>query len=177
MIEEVRQRNAEFGVVLSGDKGMVNTGCTAGIEKVLKTYDDGRLDILVVGRRRFEIVLLNEEKSYLRGTVEYFDDDESGPAPAEVSQRVMESYRELRTLAGDDAPPPPVPGAAPVSFQLAQIVPDADFRQMLLRTRSEPERMKHLAAFLPAFASLGRRVAHVKHVAPRNGHGERPSSL
>jgi Lon protease-like protein len=49
-------------VVLAGEKGIVNTGCTATVEKVLKKYPDGRMDLVTVGRRRFEIILLNDEK-------------------------------------------------------------------------------------------------------------------
>ena len=65
----------EFGVVLAGEKGIVNTGCTATVEKVIKKYPDGRMDLISIGRRRFEIILLNDEKPYLRGAVEYFDDE------------------------------------------------------------------------------------------------------
>ena len=67
MIGDVLRGHTEFGVVLAGEKGIVNTGCTATVEKVLKNYPDGRMDLLTVGRRRFEIILLNDEKPYLRG--------------------------------------------------------------------------------------------------------------
>src|ERR1700693_6448364 len=78
MIAEVLRDKIEFGVVLANEQGIVGTGCTAVIERVLREYPDGRLDILTVGRRRFEIVSLNEERSFLRGSVEYFDDEDPG---------------------------------------------------------------------------------------------------
>src|SRR5439155_16695042 len=56
MIAEVLRDKIEFGVVLANERGIVNTGCTAVIERVLREYPDGRLDILALGRRRFEIV-------------------------------------------------------------------------------------------------------------------------
>jgi len=34
MIGEVMRGKSEFGVVLAGEKGIVNTGCTASIEKL-----------------------------------------------------------------------------------------------------------------------------------------------
>src|ERR1700726_1603725 len=83
MIGEVLRGKAEFGVVLAGEKGIVNTGCTASVEKVVKTYPDGRMDLITIGRRRFEIILLNDEKSYLRGAVEFFDDEGAQPIPPE----------------------------------------------------------------------------------------------
>jgi Lon protease-like protein len=68
MIGEVLRDKLEFGVVLASEKGLVNTGCTASVDRVLKEYADGRLDILTRGRRRFEILLLNDERTFLRGS-------------------------------------------------------------------------------------------------------------
>ena len=82
MIGEVLRDKLEFGVVLASEKGIVNTGCTATVDRVLREYPDGRLDILTRGRRRFEILLLNDERSFLRGAVEFFDDDDADPIRA-----------------------------------------------------------------------------------------------
>ena len=35
-------------------------------------YADGRMDILTLGQRRFEILSLNEEKDYLQGVIEFY---------------------------------------------------------------------------------------------------------
>ena len=53
------------------------------------------MDILTRGIRRFEVVRLNEEKEYLRGEVEFFDDDDPGPAPAEMQHKALMQYRGL----------------------------------------------------------------------------------
>src|ERR1700730_13359697 len=82
MIGEVLRDKLEFGVVLASEKGIVNTGCTATVDRVLREYQDGRLDILTRGRRRFEILLLNEERPLLRRAVEFFDDDADLAEPA-----------------------------------------------------------------------------------------------
>jgi Lon protease-like protein len=177
MIGEVIESQQEFGVVLASDKGIVNTGCTAVVEKVLKTYDDGRMDVIVVGRRRFEIVLLNEDKSYLRGAVEFFDDEEFEQIPPGVKERVLEGYNDLCQIDPQEQAIDPELTDPQLSFQLAQVLSDLNFRQMLLATRSESERMKRLADFLPAFNSRQRQVAHVRAVAPNNGHGKWPPSL
>ncbi|HEY4361655.1 MAG TPA: LON peptidase substrate-binding domain-containing protein [Bryobacteraceae bacterium] len=176
MIGEVLKDRQEFGVVMANEKGVVSTGCTATIDRVLKRYDDGRMDILTLGRRRFEILLLNNEKPYLRGAVEFFDDEPGDPAAGEIQRRAIDGYNELRALeqekpleAGDAADPQ-------LSFRLAQPVPDLSFRQVLLNTRSEAERLKHLAEFFPAYLMKQRRVLHVKDVAPRNGHGRHGES-
>ncbi len=177
MIGEVLRVKSEFGVVLSGEKGIVNMGCTASVEKILKKYPDGRLDLMTLWRRRFEIMMLNQEKEYLRGVVEFFDDEESEPITPEVRERVLEAYNEIRELDLTEPVEPPEMTDPQLSFQLAQVVPDLDFRQVMLATRSESDRMKRLADFFPNYTSRQRRIQHVRAVAPRNGHSKWPPGV
>lgn len=170
MIADVQRSRSEFGVVLAGEKGIVNTGCTATVEKVLKTYPDGRMDLITVGRRRFEIILLNDEKPYLRGAVEYFDDESNDPLAPEVRSRVIDSYNDLRALEDSEPVHESELSDAQLSFQLAQIVPDLDFRQILLATRSETDRMRRLAEFFPNYNSRQRLIQQARRLAPTNGH-------
>src|ERR1700683_1476665 len=174
MIADVSRAHSEFGVVLAGEKGIVNAGCTATVEKVLKKYPDGRMDLISIGRRRFEIILLNDEKPYLRGAVEYFDDEVSDPIPPEVRGRVFDSYNDLRSLQDTEPLHEPELSDPQLSFQLAQVVPDLDFRQMLLATRSEADRMRRLAEFFPSYSSRQRQIPHARAVAPTNGHDKKP---
>jgi Lon protease-like protein len=160
----------EFGVVLSSEKGIVNIGCSATVEQVLRRYPDGRMDILTRGRRRFEIARLDDERTFLRGTVEFFDDDDSEPASAEIVRRTLDAFRELQGLS-EKAAAAANPSERNLSFRIAQSVPDLGMRQMLLTTRSEAERMRRLADFLPQYVNRQRRIQHVKTVAPKNGHG------
>ena len=164
MIGEVLRDKLEFGVVLASEKGIVNTGCTATVDRVLREYPDGRLDILTRGRRRFEILLLNEERSFLRGAVEFFDDDDpdlSDPAGPDLLRNVMAGFNELESIDTSDPR---------LSFRLAQEVPDLGFRQILLTMRSESERMRRIADFLPGFLERRRKTQHAKDVASGNGH-------
>ena len=174
MIATVRREKIEFGVLLANEKGIVNTGCTATVESVLHEYPDGRLDILVVGRRRFELFKIDDERAYLRGSVEYFDDEDATDPEAEIRERAIAGYNESRALSGD-APWPVAEARDPrLSFRLAQVVEDLQFRQVLLSARSEADRLRQLAAFFPDFVARQRRIQHAKRVAPRNGHGKVP---
>ncbi len=169
MIGEVLRDKLEFGVVLANEKGIVNTGCTATVDRLLREYPDGRLDILTRGRRRFEILLLNEERSFLRGAVEFFDDDEpdqAEPAGPDLLRNVIAGFTELQSLDSND----PNMGDPRLSFRLAQEVPDLGFRQTLLTMRSEAERMRRIADFLPGFLERRKKVQHAKNVAGSNGH-------
>ena len=67
MVGEAIRDSSEFGVVLAKDEGIVNAGCSVTVEKVLHMYPDGRMDILTRGKRRFEILSLNEEKELPAG--------------------------------------------------------------------------------------------------------------
>jgi hypothetical protein len=58
-----------------------------------------------------------------------------------------------------------------LSFQLAQIVPDLDLLSMLLRQRSETERLRRLTEFLREYIPRQRIIERVKAAAPTNGHG------
>ena len=168
MIAEVIRDRMEFGVVLASDKGIVNTGCTAMVDKVLRQYPDGRMDILAHGRRRFEIMLLNDERSFLRGSVEFFDDEDGVPPGEDLQQRAIRGYNELQAISSDD----PLDDATDpqLSFRLARPVQDLSFRQVLLNTRSESERLKRIADFFPTYLTRQRRIQHAKDIAPRNGH-------
>jgi Lon protease-like protein len=178
MVGEVLRDKSEFGIVLAKEDGIVNAGCTVMIEKVLKNYPDGKLDILTTGRRRFEIVMLNEEKEYLRGEVQFFDDDDDDPAPLEVQHMALTQYKSLLE-SGVMRPPIPEPDLddKQLSFQLAQSIQDLDFLNVLLRTRSETQRLRELNEFLSQYIPRQRHIAHVRGVAPLNGFGGKPAGL
>lgn len=171
MIGEILEERQEFGVVLASEKGIVNTGCTATVDRVLRKYPDGRMDILARGRRRFEILLLNDERNFLRGAVDFFDDERSDPAVPEMQQRAIEGYNQLQALSSSKPLDDTESSDPRLSFRLAQPVPDLAFRQVLLTTRSEADRIRQLAEFFPTHLTHMKRVQHVKDVAPRNGHG------
>jgi Lon protease-like protein len=173
MIGEAIRNKTEFGIVLAAEKGIVGTGCTAIVEQVTQTYPDGRMDVLVVGVRRFEIVDLNTEKAYLRGSVDYFNDEETEEPPDDLRQRALKGYGELKEFFGSETAPDPKLEDPQLSFQLAQLVADVEFRQRLLGLRSETERMRQLVEFLPGHLEQQRHAWHVRSVAPWNGHGPR----
>ena len=102
MLRDLNPNRGEFGVVLAKEDGIVNIGCTATVDRVFQRYPDGRLDLLAMGRRRFQVISLDEEKPYLRATVEFFNDDEAGEVPMELRQKAIEGYQLLRNLEKPD---------------------------------------------------------------------------
>src|SRR5205807_10030429 len=51
MIKECLEKKSQFGIVRAKEEAFVNTGCTAEVMNVLKTYPDGRMNILVEGQK------------------------------------------------------------------------------------------------------------------------------
>ena len=75
MIGECLEQKWEFGVVYQKGSDMKKIGCTARIVKVLRTFEDGRMDIMTRGVNRFKIDNINEEKPYIQANVVYFHDE------------------------------------------------------------------------------------------------------
>jgi Lon protease-like protein len=171
MVGNAIRDQTEFGIVLAKDEGIVNTGCTVIVEKVVKNYPDGRLDIVTIGRRRFEILFLNEESEYLQGEVEYFDDDSVDPPPQDLQDRALEQYKTLLEISEMQSYGEPNLKDTQLSFQLAQVIPDPDFLNLLLRTRSEAARLQELNEFLSEFIPKQRQTEKVRRLAPQNGFG------
>jgi Lon protease-like protein len=176
MIGECIDLECEFGVIQARGKGILRTGCTASIEQVLKRYDDGKMDIVTVGRRRFEIAELNDERSFLRASVEFFDDLDSTPAPPELVTRAMAKYLELLQLEQKEEEPPD-PEDPGLSFRLGQVSGDLDFRQLLLALRTEAERMKRVAEHLTFLCYRARAKEALNKVSRGNGHGHHIASF
>jgi Lon protease-like protein len=162
----------EFGVVLVKDGGIVSIGCTATVEQVQRRYPDGRLDVVAFGRRRFQIVSIDEEKPYLQGEVQYFNDQDARPVPPRLQQRAIAEYKKLRAVAGNDVAVEPRLDEPQVSFQLAQLIDDLDHRQALLAMRSESERLMYLVENLPGYIERRELLALARRVAPQNGHAK-----
>src|SRR6266404_1711432 len=162
MVGEAIRDHSEFGIVLAKEEGIVNAGCTVVVDKVLKSHPDGRMDILTRGIRRFEIVMINQEKSYLRGEVAYFDDDEAEPAPTDVRAEALRLYQSWAELEERAPANEALLSDAQLSFQLAQGIQDLDFLHFLLRTRSEALRLKKLAEFLSEYVPRQRMAASMK---------------
>jgi len=174
MIADVMASGSEFGVVLAAGEGLMSNGCTATVEELLKEYPDGRMDILTLGRRRFAIEVVNAERDYLRAKVNYFDDDEL-TAPAALRDRAVSV---CSALPGPEGETPEIDATEPqLSFQLARLVTDLEFRQQLLGMRSETARLEKLIDYVPGYVQHSKQSERLKEVAGKNGHGKLPPGL
>jgi Lon protease-like protein len=169
MIGECRAQHRHFGVVRALDQGLAEVGCTAEIVTVVKEYPDGRLDLVAEGRKRFELLRINQERSFLQAEVVMID-DHPGTSPQEDISRAIELHSELAAIAGVKQD---LPAAARLllSFHLAGSLPlDLDFKQKLLSLRSEPERLSLFISYLETIIPNIRRSTAAREKAGSNGH-------
>jgi Lon protease-like protein len=172
MIGEAIEQRSEFGIVLSKDNSLVNVGCTTTVEKVTKQYPDGRLDILTRGRRRFEVLFLDEQKPYLRGAVHFFDDEDLKPPAPEAIARLRGLFNQALALMPSLVSEPPAPEETVSGFQVAGLLPlELELKQRVLTMRSERERVGVLSDFLAKMLPRLERARHVERVSRGNGQG------
>jgi Lon protease-like protein len=170
MITEALDNKEPFGVVRAQQDSVAEIGCTAEIGEVVKKYDDGRLDILTEGLKRFQITGLDQERPFLRAEVSYFDDDEEQPAPKPEAEKLVQLHGELLAVAGAEATGIELDDPQ-LSFHLAGTVPlDLDFKQNLLGMRSEPQRVAAMVEYYALLVPRLKRTIKVKEKSRGNGH-------
>ncbi len=153
MIQDCLRNHWEFGMLAVEGQSVNSIGCTASISDVLEKFPDGRMNIMVRGRRRFEISMLNDEKSYLRGKPEFFDDDANEvPVEEKRRQRAIELYGRLKELADWDdqslQKPFPVFTDTQLSYRmLAGLPASLAWKQSLLELRLERERLDRVMRY------------------------------
>jgi Lon protease-like protein len=168
MIGECLTQQRPFGIVRALEQGLAEVGCTAEIITVVKEYPDGRLDIVTEGRKRFELLGVNQERSFLQAEILMID-DEPGAPPQQDTARAIQLHSELLAIAGAaqdlSAADPSV-----LSFYLAGSLPlDLDFKQKLLSLRSEPERLSLLIAYFETIIPNLQRAARARQTSGGNG--------
>ncbi|MGE0406854.1 MAG: LON peptidase substrate-binding domain-containing protein [Candidatus Korobacteraceae bacterium] len=169
MIGELLADHQPFGVVRALENGIAEVGCAAEIVEVVKTYEDGRLDILTHGQSRFRVMRIDQERSFLRGEVQYFDDETSGTDRKNLAE-LLELHAQAAQLLGSEGELPSA-DEPDLSFQLAGAMPfDLDFKQTLLAMRSERERVKALQEYYRALLPNLKRAVHARKKAGGNGH-------
>ena len=133
---------------------------------VTKKYDDGRMDILTRGVERFEVIEVNEDRSFLQAEIamvhdedEDGDEGEHGKPAAEMVTQAVRLHAEIAKLAGAE-PSGPDEHAGNLSFLLAGSLPlDLDFKQSLLSTLSEAKRLEAVVGYLEAILPGLRRAS------------------
>ena len=158
MVRRCVDEKSEFGLLLALPKGIVRVGCTAQVTEVVKRYNDGRMDIITVGRSPFRITQLVNADAYakdalLEGDVDFLDDRDAR-VDARLQSELTRLYEVCHTLVFDDYPKNIATEASEyLSFLVAATLPlDLMWKQQVLELRSETDRQERLVGYLREWA-------------------------
>ncbi|HIG57416.1 MAG TPA: hypothetical protein EYG11_02860 [Candidatus Latescibacteria bacterium] len=163
----------QVGIILGeGTEVLAEVGCTVVLEEVLEEGEDGRLNIITLGARRFRIEQVVGDKSYLEAWVEYIDDEEEA-TDLVLQARVLARYRRLLELVEEVSGAEAEGGDAENAFQIAQTVAlDLGVKQRLLAMTTENMRLEmlgeHFERLIPALEE--RRAKRLR--VHSNGHSK-----
>jgi Lon protease-like protein len=142
-----RLEDGEFGIVLAEDDTVRECGTAARVVQLIEELDDGRLNVLVQGGRRFRIIEVREpedpETEYLTAEVEFYRDSE--PEGSELLREgVLEMFEKVLALMDVESSGEPA-GEGPLSFRVASAIDfGAPLKQELLESLSEEQRLETL---------------------------------
>jgi Lon protease-like protein len=175
MIRECQQEEKEFGVVLYDGSEIKSIGCLAKITQISKKYDDGRMDILTQGTRRFMIDHVDEEKEYLQADVSYFDDDDFQDliVSQEKHEQAIDLLRKIAELTRNN--PDLVSNQEFSTQQLSFIIASiegftAQEKQEFLEMRSTAKRLDKGIEALDKLVERIRINDEIKKIIGGNGH-------
>ena len=170
MIGQCLRTKQAFGIVFFDEGEMAKVGSTARVTDVLERYPDGRLDILVRGEQRFEVISVYDDQAYLTADVALFDDK---PAPPERQkrERLITQHMRLLELAGRTVRPSLYQTEAELSYVIA---PNAGLspqqKQEVLELPSEDERLDFLSGHLEELIPRIERMEDLRRRVQSNGH-------
>jgi Lon protease-like protein len=179
MIGECLAENREFGIVyFSGDE-INRIGCSAQIVKLLKTYDNGEMDIITVGTNRFFIKELDETQEYFQAKIVLFDDDPEEETE-ELKQlaisgiNLLEELKSVTGIESDEAVFEEESDIRKVSFLISG---NDGFRptekQNFLEMTSTKKRLKNAVGALKKVIQRARLSLEIQKIINGNGDAKK----
>lgn len=159
-----------FGISLAGDDNLSDIGCAVLIERVVNQYEDGRLDIITVGRERYRTRRVIREKEYPEIEIDHFGDVNS-QFSNESADVAITLFMKVIELAKGEPPKGNVERSERLSFELAHssgLAPGE--RQVLLEMTSEEDRLQHLIKYYRALIPVLNWREDVQGRIRANGH-------
>jgi Lon protease-like protein len=163
MINQCLETESEFGIVWLSDDGLRDIGCTARIERVIETFEDGRMNILVVGDQPFRLLRRIEELPFPAGDIELLEDYDPASDP-ELSEQARARYAELIEKATEEKPDVDEIAQLDAYGMAATVEHPAEAKQALLELRAENDRLRMVDEM---FRTAIKRVAYAEEAAER----------
>lgn len=159
-----------FGIVLFEEGEMADVGCTARIEKVAARYEDGKMDVVVRGERRFRLIEVNQERTYLTASVELLRDARQS-LRSDLKERAITQHMKLLELAGRTVRPSLYQGVEEVSFVMAHNAGlTLQQKQEVLELSGENDRIAYLVNHFEVLIPRVEQMEDVRRKIQSNGH-------
>ena len=163
MIGECLENDSEFGIVWLADDGLRDIGCSARVERVIETFEDGRMNILVVGTDPFRLLRRIEDLAYPAGDVELLEDFAPDGDP-QLRERAQARYAELVEAATDEKADMDEIAQLDAYGMAATVEHPPEAKQALLELRAEDDRLRMVEEM---FRTAIKRVAYAEEAAER----------
>jgi ATP-dependent Lon protease len=184
MINGCIEGDEVFGLVLlragaddENEETIHRVGVTARIVEV-ERLDEGRMNILCEGERRFRIYRLTHQNPFWKGAVDFIEDDERNATEA-LYEQVAELYRSVvnlsAKLSGSQEAELVLPDSATdLSYMVSYVLDiDSEEKQKLLEMDSTAERLRMLLAHLTdALRKLEQQRAEKEIMTKVRGNGD-----
>jgi Lon protease-like protein len=173
------ESDREFGINLMLASKVYDTGCTAKVRAIIKEYDDGKMDITVMGFRRYNLASYTVgNRLYYEADVEYYEDESnSGSDPDTIDLGLLDEciryYNEISDIvkiisirkiemSSIDTRIPSFLIAQKSGMSLKQ-------KQELLEMRSENKRLLTLKNHLREILPMLRKAENINQVIRNDG--------
>jgi Lon protease-like protein len=163
MIAQCLETGTEFGIVWLSDDGLRDIGCTARIERVIETFDDGRMNVLVAGDKPFRLLRRIDDMPFPAGDIELLPDFDPDGDPQLVEQ-ARARYAELIETATEEKPDLEEIAGLDAYGMAATVEHPPEAKQALLELRAENDRLRMVEEM---FRTAMKRVAYAEEAAER----------
>ncbi len=171
LIGECLDDDGEFGLVYADESGIRKIGTRAAVLEVLTRFEDGRMNVLIEGRDRFELLELTSGKSFQTGDIVPIEDVEDS-ADASTVERARALFDRLREMTASEVKVPDA-GTPQLSYVLAARVElAAEAKLELLAETSEKARLERVCELLEEAAVAVDRQRRAAERAATNGKVE-----
>jgi len=171
LIGECLDSGSDFGLVLEDEAGMREVGTRCNVVEVLDHFPDGRLNVVVEARERFQLVELTEGRSFRTAEIESLPDESETPNEDEIEE-CLAAYARVVTAAEAELDDLDL-DADSIAYQIASRIDfGTEIKQGLLELRSERDRVVRLAPMLNQAAEAVEREREIRARAGDNGRVE-----
>jgi Lon protease-like protein len=173
LVRECLAGTGSFGINLMRSEGIASVGCSAVVKNVVREYEDGRLDIVVEGGERYDLLRTVDDRApYLVGEIRYIGRGDD-VAERSLALETIDLFNTVMAHVLKDGTAPVVPNrvAKGLSFVLAQKAGlDLEQRQALLELRGENDRIKVIRKYLEELIPRLDHIEEIERIVKNDGY-------